>query len=137
VNIYIYYCFFQVSLETLSHLESTADELAKMLSATPLPTDSNISLSSSHNDRESLCIQVTTAKTDIVALRTDAEKLRSMVEEYVRRRRKRTEELGRHQSVMRRIQVWLNGAKAKTSTEVKMYSADDVAENVDVNEVSG
>ena len=86
-------------------------------------------------DLLSLRTKVTSVRATIATLRTDAEKLRSTLEGYVAERRRRGEEIARFRGVMREIQVWLNGAKAKTATEIKLYSLGDVQRAIDVIEV--
>ena len=86
-------------------------------------------------DLLSLRAKVTSVRTTIVTLRTDAQKLRSTLEGYVAERRRRGEEIARFRGVMREIQVWLNGAKAKTATEIKLYSLTDVQRASNVIEV--
>lgn len=49
---------------------------------------------------------MTSIRTTIVTVRTDAEKLRSTLEGYVAERRRRGEEVARFRGVMREIQVW-------------------------------
>ena len=51
---------------------------------------------------------MTTVRTTIVTLRTDAQQLRSTLEGYVAERRLRGEEIARFRGVMREIQGWCN-----------------------------
>ncbi len=119
-----------MTLESLGHLESVADDL-----------DASLRKGGHHDglpglDVASLRADLLRSKTDIISLRTDAERLLSMVERYVAERRKRSEEISRQRTTtLREIELWLNRAREKTGREIKMYSPDDVANNIKINEV--
>lgn len=119
----------RVSLESLEALEAGASDLEGQLN------DAEKTKALASLDLLSLRTKVTSVRTTIVTLRTEAEKLRSTLEGYVGERRLRGEEIARLRGVMREIQVWLNGAKAKTATEIKLYSLGDVQRAIDVIEV--
>ena len=115
----------KVSIETLDALDAEADDLTRRLKGSAV----------TEIDLDVLKSDVHASKSSIVQLRTDAEQLRAMVEEYVGQRRRRREEVKKFQSTVVEIQQWLNQTRTTMCKEVKIYSIEDVNQNMRLNEV--
>ena len=116
----------KISIETLDRLETKSLEVEETIKKAPEELELDV---------ENLSKDVAEAKTSAVILRRDADKLRTLVEAYIRERRRRNEEIKQYQSLILDIEQWLLETQGRLGAEVKMSSIKAVRETLKGNEV--
>ena len=116
----------QFTLRSIEDLEKDAISLEARLQN---------SSSASDVDFKSLSASLTSSRTQLVTLHTQAESLTNKIERVVLERRKRINEIKRYQSLLIDLEQWLGEAQATLTTEIRLTSVQIVRDQIRASEV--
>ena len=83
-----------------------------------------------------LSANLTSCKTKLVTLHTEAENVHSKIERYRDERRKRLNEIKRYQTLLIDLEQWLGEAQSTISTDIKLTTVKIVRDQIRASEVS-
>ena len=87
-------------------------------------------------DFMTLSANLTSCKTKLVTLHTQAEHVHSRIEKYREDRRKRLTEIKRYQTLLIDLEHWLGEAQSTISTDIKLTNVKIVRDQIRASEVS-
>lgn len=86
-------------------------------------------------DRQTLAASLTSCRTRLVTLNTQAQASKSRLESYMVERKKRVIEIKRYQSLLIDLEQWLGEAQSTISSEIRLTSAKVVRDQIRASEV--
>ena len=119
---------FQYALATLEELEKEAQSTEKKLGQ---ETERGAAV-----DRQTLAASLTSCRTRIVTLNTQALASKGRLEGYMAERKKRVLEIKRYQALLVDLEAWLGEAQSTISSEIKLTSAKVVRDQIRASQVS-
>ena len=87
-------------------------------------------------DRQTLAASLTSCRTRIVTLNTQALASKGRLEGYMAERKKRVLEIKRYQALLVDLEAWLGEAQSTISSEIKLTSAKVVRDQIRASQVS-
>ena len=118
---------FQYALATLEELEKEAQSTEKKLGQ---ETERGAAV-----DRQTLAASLTSCRTRIVTLNTQALASKGRLEGYMAERKKRVLEIKRYQALLVDLEAWLGEAQSTISSEIKLTSAKVVRDQIRASQV--
>merc|ERR1712012_447029 len=116
------------ALATLEELEKEAQSTEKKLGQ---ETERGAAV-----DRQTLAASLTSCRTRIVTLNTQALASKGRLEGYMAERKKRVLEIKRYQALLVDLEAWLGEAQSTISSEIKLTSAKVVRDQIRASQVS-
>ena len=86
-------------------------------------------------DRQTLAASLTSCRTRIVTLNTQALASKGRLEGYMAERKKRVVEIKRYQALLVDLEAWLGEAQSTISSEIKLTSAKVVRDQIRASQV--
>ena len=83
-----------------------------------------------------LSANLTSCKTKLVTLHTEADNVHSKIIKYRDERRKRLNEIKRYQTLLIDLEQWLGEAQSTISTDIKLTTVKIVRDQIRASEVS-
>jgi len=108
------------TLVTLEELETEAQGVEKRLAA---ETGAAV-------DQQTLAASLTSCRTRLVTLNTEALNSKSRLDSYMAERKKRVAEIKRYQALLVDLEQWLGEAQSTISSEIKLTSAKVVRDQI-------
>ena len=118
---------FQYALATLEELEKEAQSAEVKLAQ---ETEAGAAV-----DRQTLAASLTSCRTRIVTLNTQALASKGRLEGYMAERKKRVVEIKRYQALLVDLEAWLGEAQSTISSEIKLTSAKVVRDQIRASQV--
>ena len=118
---------FQYALATLEELEKEAQTAEVKLAQ---ETEAGAAA-----DRQTLAASLTSCRTRIVTLNTQALASKGRLEGYMAERKKRVVEIKRYQALLVDLEAWLGEAQSTISSEIKLTSAKVVRDQIRASQV--
>ena len=118
---------FQYALATLEELEKEAQSAEVKLAQ---ETEAGAAV-----DRQTLAANLTSCRTRIVTLNTQALASKGRLEGYMAERKKRVVEIKRYQALLVDLEAWLGEAQSTISSEIKLTSAKVVRDQIRASQV--
>ena len=110
---------------TLEELETEAQGVEKRLAA---ETGAAV-------DQQTLAASLTSCRTRLVTLNTEALNSKSRLDSYMAERKKRVAEIKRYQALLVDLEQWLGEAQSTISSEIKLTSAKVVRDQIRASQV--
>jgi hypothetical protein len=116
---------FQYTLVTLEELEKEAQAVELKLAE---ETGTTV-------DRQTLAASLTSCRTRLVTLNTEAQAAKGRLETYMVERKKRVLEIKRYQALLVDLEQWIGEAQSTISSEIKLTSAKVVRDQIRASQV--